>query len=494
MGGSDYTQHSSRLADDARSWQAICQGDVTDWTKTDDVILAMVITTAAHTPGSETFQLQFSPNAGVDWYDVGTSGAVRYKNLTELTDGGAIAGGDQSGCAGTPLDYTEEIDLDALSGSVAIDKNDYAEFHFGLDFSNADDGTTYSFRLWSSADGGSALGTAAAELTTESGVTQYTITTTIDGVLVDRFTLTTTIDAQTRARETLTTTIDGLLRDRLLATTTVDAIAVDRKILATTLDSRLVDRKILTTLIDAFVQEKNKTVDTTIDAFTQEKNKLLTTTIDAFLQYRGEVDTTIDAILKALNKTLETTIDSRLVDRIAEETIIDSILVDRLLKATTIDGLTRARKTVSTTIDAWVGSVWKDIIQIALTLKDRNIDLTLKERRIYLTPKERGISISLVGEDLPHIGDTFWIEGVLTEKDGTPLDPDTHKITLFDPTGTQASQDTSPSGSGGTYEAELSTALTDLAGPYTIEYVATKNSKDWMEEHPIFIEERKTPA
>lgn len=182
MAGSDYSQVSSRIGDDQSpiGWQAACQGDVANWIETNHFVFAFIITTAAHTPPSETFKVQWSKNAGVDWFDIGGDIVIGASN--ELNEGDPV--GDASGC-GTDVTDSEEDELDNSVSIQVVAKDDEGEIQIALDPSNADYEAEYIFRLYSVTES-AALTEADASLTIRPnpavGQPYKSRTQTIDGM------------------------------------------------------------------------------------------------------------------------------------------------------------------------------------------------------------------------------------------------------------------------------------------------------------------------
>jgi len=187
MAGSDFTtpaSNNSRIADANRSWQAACDGDVSDWNKANEFIVALIAECGAHGGATETFKVQWSDDGGQNWYDLGSTGKLIQGDTTVLTNCTSPVG-SSSGCQ--TLEDSHEIE-GANSCTLTTTGKTFVEAQVAVDPQGADDGTTYSFRLYSTT-AGAPLGAVATELTTAAGVTEKGVGDTGGGseaVLLER--------------------------------------------------------------------------------------------------------------------------------------------------------------------------------------------------------------------------------------------------------------------------------------------------------------------
>jgi len=187
MAGSDFTtpaSNNSRIADANRGWQAACDGDVSDWDKADEFIVALIAECGAHGGAEESFKVQWSDDGGQNWYELDSTGKLIQGDATVLSNCTSPVGGP-SGCQ--TLEDSHEIE-GANSCTLATTGKTFVEAQVAVDPQGADDGTTYSFRLFSTT-AGAPLGVVATELTTAAGVTEKGVGDTGDGsetVLLER--------------------------------------------------------------------------------------------------------------------------------------------------------------------------------------------------------------------------------------------------------------------------------------------------------------------
>ena len=111
MGGSDYSVAGSRVGKDGAvsiSWQGACDVEIVDYTRSDQAIIAVTITSAAHTPPSQSFQLRWRPVGGsfLPFLSTGTlRGGISAGCITNTDPVGSA-----SGCAGGSVDASEEVE------------------------------------------------------------------------------------------------------------------------------------------------------------------------------------------------------------------------------------------------------------------------------------------------------------------------------------------------------------------------------------------------
>jgi len=165
-----YAHYSSRIADSDRSWQAACETDKSGWLKTNEFIIAMLAQTDAHNGESSQFKLQWgtgqSPSS---WNDLAASGAMKYGDSTVLVDTTSPVGSASACGSLTDSDENEGDGTTTMMDTTA--KEQIVECQFAVDPAAADDGQTYSFRLWD-ITASVALGVAGASLIIQAGAGQ----------------------------------------------------------------------------------------------------------------------------------------------------------------------------------------------------------------------------------------------------------------------------------------------------------------------------------
>lgn len=180
MAGSDYSHDSSRIADPNGNWQVACETPVLGWTKTNELIVALVAVCDAHAGATEAFKMQWSKN-NVDWNDLGVAGELVQGTATVLVDGNPVA--SPSGCASQTVEDSEEVEGDNQTGNLATTGQNCVEVQVAVDSSGGIDGQKYYFRLYSTTES-AALGTAGATLTLLSPKDAYSLADVISTQLV----------------------------------------------------------------------------------------------------------------------------------------------------------------------------------------------------------------------------------------------------------------------------------------------------------------------
>jgi hypothetical protein len=144
-------QGGSRILDATRTDQStIDDGDVIDWTKTNDFILAVNI----HSGGKDTVAAQYKlrwrnkTDSGT-FADMASTGAINYSADTDLVNGASIAvGGRKCSTQGDTWQDGEEVEGVASSDSIDLATDYETEIHFALDCSGATDNKEYEFELY----------------------------------------------------------------------------------------------------------------------------------------------------------------------------------------------------------------------------------------------------------------------------------------------------------------------------------------------------------
>lgn len=176
MGGSDYTTpgtSNSRIADSNRSWQAACDVDVINWTKTNEFIVSLIAVATGHNGGGQiTVKVQWMKDSEAVWYDLAAaSGELRQGTGTALTNSTTpIEEANRSGCNGG-LSHGDSHEIEGANSCIigAIAQNTFIEIQVAVDPANAIDSEKYSFRLYDVTEN-AALDEVLAEITM-AGVT-----------------------------------------------------------------------------------------------------------------------------------------------------------------------------------------------------------------------------------------------------------------------------------------------------------------------------------
>ena len=87
------------------------------------------------------------------------------------------------------------------------------------------------------------------------------------------------------------------------------------------------------------------------------------------------------------------------------------------------------------------------------------------------------------------LGDTFEVDAVITDYDGSTLTPDDQSVTLYDPAGTLRDTDDTPSGTAPNYTATLTALKTADAGPWQVAWWVEKGGEEKTELLDIYVGE-----
>jgi len=157
----------SRIADDAESYQAACDTNVSDWTKTDDFILVIQVGTSKG-PIARAYKLMWRnvTDAG-SFADVTGSGEITFNATTSLVDGDPFT--PNTGCVADELSAEDGLESEGDnilpdSGTYTHSDEYYTEFAWALDCSNALDGKEYAFQLYDVTES-AIIGVAGATIT-----------------------------------------------------------------------------------------------------------------------------------------------------------------------------------------------------------------------------------------------------------------------------------------------------------------------------------------
>ena len=159
-----FSTQGSRIANSSGAWQAICDTDVADWSKSNEFIVAIVATTNTHGGQSSSFKLQWGVGqAPVAWNDLTGTGAMKFGTGTSLVDCTQPCA-SLSGCnGGEAVTDSHESENDGTTPILtATAKNDLIEAQFAVNPADAADSAIYSFRLYDiTADAALVVGVAS---------------------------------------------------------------------------------------------------------------------------------------------------------------------------------------------------------------------------------------------------------------------------------------------------------------------------------------------
>jgi hypothetical protein len=276
---SDYAVDGSRIGEDGASsvsWSAVCDTDVTNWSKSTKAVVAISASSGSHTPATESFKIQWrNLTDGGSFADITNSGELR-----NGTSAGALSNGTSvttpAGCGTGSLQDSEECENETphLTGGLAqSSKDNHIEVQSCIDFTYALAGKEYEFRLWSDTDGSSA-GTASATITVTAPVT-YNIDRTIDIRVKKSFYVDNTIDIAVKRL--------GLYVDKTIDIRIKKSFYVDN-----TINIRV--KK---------VQNIDKTIDITVQ--TAVTTYQIDKTVDITIKSTENVDKTLDVTVKNPN-------------------------------------------------------------------------------------------------------------------------------------------------------------------------------------------------
>jgi hypothetical protein len=178
--------------DTTTDYSTVDDGDVTDWTKTDEFVVAVCIHSGGKETVSSTYKLQWQDDTDVSGYvDLASDAGSPEMSYTiadsSWSHGATVATGDQV-CdiqGGDTRQAGERIKDNSLSDAIDLPDEYQSELWFGVNSDNADDANQYSFQLYSTAEG-AAIGVCGATITMEAGLQQQSVgnhSMTITGTL-----------------------------------------------------------------------------------------------------------------------------------------------------------------------------------------------------------------------------------------------------------------------------------------------------------------------
>jgi len=152
--------------------------NVTGWTKTDELIMAVCIQSDGKDTGASTYKLQWQDDTdGGGYVDLASDGASPEMSYTigdaSWNHGDAVAVADQV-CdivGGDTRQDGERVKNTSASDSIDLADEYQSELWFGIDSTNAEDGHVYSFQLYSIGED-AAIGVCGATLAIAAGLRQ----------------------------------------------------------------------------------------------------------------------------------------------------------------------------------------------------------------------------------------------------------------------------------------------------------------------------------
>lgn len=159
----------SRIFDSNRTAQAAEDTLVTNWTKTNVLVVSIGIQTAANDRcnSGDTYTVQWrnKTDAGA-WTNLGGTGDLRTETTSVLVDANALTSAEHGITGtGTYIQNNTEEETGAGSFSARFENGDWAAVQFSVNPANAQDGKEYEFRLNVSCNSGSATPTGLATVT-----------------------------------------------------------------------------------------------------------------------------------------------------------------------------------------------------------------------------------------------------------------------------------------------------------------------------------------
>ena len=165
-----------RIANSSRADQSGSDdGNVTNWTRTADFILATQIGTSKGVP-SRRYMLNWRDVTDEGSFaPVASTGEINYTATTVLGDGTTLGSGNKL-CTGTPqpswqdgMESEGDNELPDAAGLYSLADDYYTEFQWALSSSSADYEHIYEFELYEITNGTS-IGTCGSTLTTAAAV------------------------------------------------------------------------------------------------------------------------------------------------------------------------------------------------------------------------------------------------------------------------------------------------------------------------------------
>lgn len=178
MGGGPYyaALGGSRILNASRADQSGADdADVTNWTKTNDIIFAVNI----HSNGKDTEAAQYklrwrdeTDNPEGAFGDLDTTGEAKF-GATDLVNGtNIVVGGRKCDSQGDTWQVGEEVEGTKLSDSIDLADDYETELHFSVSLADGDDGHQYTFDLYDDTRGAQ-VGVLAAQITLAAGAQTF---------------------------------------------------------------------------------------------------------------------------------------------------------------------------------------------------------------------------------------------------------------------------------------------------------------------------------
>ena len=179
MGGGPYyvaLGGSRILSSDRTDQSGADDADVTDWTKTNDIILAVNINSGGKDTEAAQYKLRWrdeTDNPGGAFSDLDSTGECKF-GATNLVNGTNIAvGGRKCDSQGNDTwQAGEEVEGVKLSDSIDLPDEYETEVHFSVSLADGGNSHQYTFDLYDSTRGAQ-VGVLGAQITLAAGATTY---------------------------------------------------------------------------------------------------------------------------------------------------------------------------------------------------------------------------------------------------------------------------------------------------------------------------------
>ena len=174
MGGTFYAvMGGTRILNATRVDQSGADdGDVVDWVKTNNFILAVNINSGNKETQPAAYRLRWRISGG-SFVDVDATGEIKF-GATDLVNGDPIAVGGRKCDSQGGDTWQEGYEVEGVKVSTSVDLADEfeTELHFSLSAAAAQDASLYEFELYDNTNNDS-KGTCGSTLTTETPASEY---------------------------------------------------------------------------------------------------------------------------------------------------------------------------------------------------------------------------------------------------------------------------------------------------------------------------------
>lgn len=146
--------------------------DVTNWDKTDPIIVAACIYSGGKDTEAAQYKLKWrneTDNPGGEFTDLASSGECKFGSTNALVNGtNLIETNRRTSTQGDTWQDGEEVEGSTLSDSIDLADDYESEIQFAVSLADGDDGDQYTFELYDATRGAS-VGTLGAQITLAGG-------------------------------------------------------------------------------------------------------------------------------------------------------------------------------------------------------------------------------------------------------------------------------------------------------------------------------------